>query len=415
MASEHEKAIIGAAIMGDTIAVRHVRPEMFHSPEAREVWNAYRSLKVESFHFVELVNALQTREAKALVDESQYLAAHGSVLKDCIEKLETEHVKRCAIDAISNAHREILSGSVWSAISDLAERFALMAAGDGGGDDISESVGAMLTKRMAHIARALESGERIDRSVPSGIRPLDEKIGGFPRGVVSVVAARPGMGKSLLGLVLAMNAKNRGEGAHVFSFEDSADSYCDRIIASACGVGIESLRDGNAMRSGFRQMQITVNEIMSNPWLVCSREAVSPGEIGMTIHRNAKSNNTTMVIVDYLNIIRYSGKRINRHEQLADIINELARVARDLNVAMIVMAQASRKADERSDKRPMLSDLKESGAIEERAKLVIGLHRPGYHEPGVDPTGIELIVMKNSNGSTGVIKAHVDLARMKIK
>lgn len=419
MTPEYEMAIIGAALLGDAIAVRHIRPEQFTSSPAKEVWSAYtakaKSAALNTPHLVEVTNAIKSPDALALVQEAQYAAAHGDVLRACIERLQTEHAKRCAIEALTAAHREIASGGVWSALSRTAERLTEIANGDGTGADISESVGAMLTRRMAELSRAIETGEPLTRTVPSGIEVLDRATGGFPRGVVSVVAARPGMGKSLLGLVLAMNAQRRGDGAHVFSFEDSSQAYCDRIIASACGVSVDALRSVEALRPGFREMQRTIGDIMRSPWLVCSQEAVSPGEIGLTIQRNAVENKTAIVIVDYLNIIRYSGRRMNRHEQIAETINELAKTARDLNIAMVVMAQASRKAEERADKRPMLSDLKESGSIEERAKLVIGLYRPAYYDDALPKSELELNVLKNSNGGVGQLVAHVDLARMTIR
>lgn len=414
-ASESEMAVIGAAIMGDTFHLGSVRAEMFSTGDGREVWSALDMLekKDSGFHLAELSLLLRSQGARGLVDEAQYAAAHGDILKRCVEDVKSSFAQRQLKDALSEAMRNVGTDSVWAVASKLSKSVEAIVGNTDDGSQ-SRSIASVLAERMVQIGEAMDSKTPIDDVVRSGIPSLDRISGGFPRGVVSVIAARPAMGKSLFGLVLAMNVRDEGKGVHVFSFEDTLESYCDRIIASAAGVGSDVIRSGRVTAGQFANIRAAVTKVVRSPWMIYSRASAPPGEMSREIHRCAKEQKTAMVIVDYLNIVKYSGNKRNRHEALADIIEELADIARDLKIAMVVMAQASRRCEERTDKRPMLSDLKESGSIEERAKLVIGLYRPSYYEPTESPGAIELLVLKNSNGQTGIVKASVDLARMQI-
>jgi replicative DNA helicase len=282
--------------------------------------------------------------------------------------------------------------------------------------------------QLEQIAQDRRHGRTNMTGFPTGVAQLDEKLGGWQPGIVSLIAARPGAGKSSLGLATADACSAAGHGAHLFSLEDTEDAYADRSIARASSVAAEKLRNADLERDDLRAITHAHASIKGRHWIIDGRSGITADEIVRSVRRHRKANNTRVALVDYVQLVKHPLRkpRLSTHEALGEIITTLADAAKHDGIAYVVMSQLNRDIERRQDKRPQLADLRESGSLEERAKCVVGLYRGSmYGDPikGIDwdpdwdghrykPSAdehaaqVQLCVLKNSNGRTGTVFAH---------
>jgi replicative DNA helicase len=284
----------------------------------------------------------------------------------------------------------------------------------------SSTIGEIVMRRVKQLEQ-IAKGE-MQTGYPTGIAKLDAILGGWQPGIVSIVAARPAMGKSSLGLATADVATAAGYGVHLFSLEDTESAYADRSIARTSGIGAETIR-GCQFKAGEMQ---SINDAMRKlgrrkGWIVDGRSGVSADEIVRSVRRRKRENDTRIVIVDYIQLVKRP-PRMSPHEALSEIITTLADAAKQDNLAYVVMSQLNRELEKRDDKRPQLSDLRESGSLEERSKCVVGVYRGAVYgdpKPNIDfdpkcqkppskqehESMVQLCILKNSNGRTGLVRA----------
>jgi replicative DNA helicase len=279
--------------------------------------------------------------------------------------------------------------------------------------------------QLDQIAQERLSGARTMTGYQTGIGKLDETIGGVQPGIVTIVAARPGMGKSSLGLAIADGCSEAGFGAHVFSLEDTEEAYADRTLSRSSEVPAEAMRNVSLSRVQMSDITMAAARLRGRHWLIDSRSGISADEIVRCVRRHRRANDTRVVIVDYVQLVKRP-PRLSPHDALTEIITTLADAAKHDKLAYVVMSQLNRKIEERQDKRPQLSDLRESGSLEERAKCVLGIYRGSYYgapikgidwhpdwdghryEPDADEHAaqVQVSVLKNNNGRTGTVFAH---------
>jgi replicative DNA helicase len=276
-------------------------------------------------------------------------------------------------------------------------------------------------KQLDEIEKERALGHKTLSGFPTGVAILDEKLGGWQPGIVSLIAARPGMGKSSLGLATADATSKSGAGVHIFSLEDTEQAYADRTMARSSGVSAESIRNCDLARGDVDKIQAAILEVAKRKnWLFDDRSGVSAQEIVRSVRRHKKQNGTRVVIVDYIQLVAKPSPRMTTHEALSETITTFADAAKQDGIAYVVMSQLNRKIEEREDKRPQLADLRESGSLEERSKCVVAVYRGAaygkkpkkgidyqVHEPSQEEfeRQVQLLVIKNSNGRTGTIRA----------
>lgn len=306
----------------------------------------------------------------------------------------------------------------------LSMGMASLSAIDDLTPDSTKSIATVIRSRFAQleaIAQERLTGAKTMVGFPTGVASLDEKIGGWQPGIVTIVAARPGMGKSSLGLSTADACSAVGFGVHLFSLEDTEESYADRTLSRTSMVPAETMRNADLNRGQCDAISRAAMGMRGRRWLVDGRSGLCADEIVRSVRRHRRSNETRVVIVDYVQLVKRANPRQNAHEALTEIVTVLADAAKQDRLAYVVMSQLNRGVEQRQDKRPQLSDLRESGSLEERSKCVVGLYRGSYYgEPikGIDwdpdwkghgyrPDTEEFagqaqaIVLKNSNGRTG--------------
>jgi replicative DNA helicase len=250
---------------------------------------------------------------------------------------------------------------------------------------------------------ALSKGDRDVTGTPSGFRDLDAKLGGFQPGNLIVIAARPSLGKSALVCNIAENvASKHGKPVAFFSLEMSEAELAHRFIACRSRIPNDKLRKGNVASRDWPRVVRACNELEEVPLWLDDSSDLSLLELRAKARRLASSQSGLgLVIVDYLQLMRAEDPRANRVEQVSQFSRGLKILARELNVPVIGISQLSRAPEQRPGGRPMLSDLRESGGIEQDADVVIFIYRASKYDDDADPSEADLIVSKHRNGPTG--------------
>ncbi len=250
--------------------------------------------------------------------------------------------------------------------------------------------------------------------IPSGFPDLDRLTTGFHGGELIIVAGRPGMGKSSFALSIAKNvAKKEGLPVGFFSLEMSKDQLALRLLSFISHIPLHNLRLGKLTEDEKLVLNEALKELSQMPIYIDDSAALTTTDLRIKALRMKKERGVELIIVDYLQLLRGVRKYSSRQEEVAEISRSLKALAKELDIPVIALAQLSRQVEHRSDKRPQLADLRESGQIEQDADLIIFLHRPEYYlkikkkEVPPDLVGkVEIIVAKQRQGPQGVVEAN---------
>ncbi len=247
--------------------------------------------------------------------------------------------------------------------------------------------------------------------VPTGFPDLDELTAGFQPGDLIIVAARPSMGKTAFTLNIAQHAAIAAQKpVAVFSLEMSKESLVQRILCAEGRVDASRLRRGRLLDDEYARLATAAGYLNTAPIYIDDTPAISVLETRAKARRlKADRPDLAMVIVDYLQLMQGPARSENRQQEVSEISRGLKALAKELNVPVVALSQLSRAVESRPDKRPMMSDLRESGAIEQDADVIMFLYRPEYYYGPVDKDGnslegrAELIIGKQRNGATGKV------------
>ncbi|HJP67362.1 MAG TPA: replicative DNA helicase [Sphingomicrobium sp.] len=324
-----------------------------------------------------------------------------------------------------------------------AESELYKVAEQGGGEGKAKSFGDATKEALQLAEKALNSGGHLS-GFTTGLDSLNNKIGGLHKSDLIIVAGRPGMGKSSLATNIAFNAakrmlqdqedgieaaKSAGAPVALFSLEMSADQLATRILAEQSGISSENLRMGRISQQEFRSLARAAAELQSLPLYIDDTPGLTIAALRTRARRLKRQKGIGIVIVDYLQLLQGSGKGSagdNRVQEISEISRGLKQLAKELDAPVIALSQLSRAVEQREDKRPQLSDLRESGSIEQDADIVLFIYREDYYlaarQPADDHPEIdkwreemarvyglaEVIVAKQRHGSTGKIRVKFD-------
>jgi len=261
----------------------------------------------------------------------------------------------------------------------------------------------MLWPTMERIESLQKSGKSVT-GVPSGFTDLDEMTSGFQPTELVIVAARPSMGKTAFCLNIATQAAVDGYGVAIFSLEMSRESLVQRMLCAEARVDSQAVRRGMLKDRDFTQLARAAGVLQQCPVWIDDTPAITLLEMRSKARRLKSESELGMIIVDYLQLMRSPEYADNRVQEVSDISRSLKALARELHVPVIALSQLSRASEQRGgDRRPQLSDLRDSGAIEQDADQVIFIHRPEYYDrEDESKRGIaEVMLSKNRNGPTG--------------
>jgi replicative DNA helicase len=323
-----------------------------------------------------------------------------------------------------------------------AETELYKVAEEGGAEGKAKSFAEATKDALQMAERALNSGGHLS-GLTTGLESLNSKIGGLHNSDLIIVAGRPGMGKSALGTNIGFAAarrfmqdvedgiepeKSAGSAVALFSLEMSADQLATRMLAEQSGISSENLRMGKISQQEFRQLARAAAELQSLPFYIDDTPGLTIAALRTRARRLKRQKGVGLIVVDYLQLLQGTGRASNdnRVQEISEISRGLKQLAKELNVPVIGLSQLSRAVEQREDKRPQLSDLRESGSIEQDADIVLFIYREDYYlaakQPGDDHPDAaawreemeraygkaEVIVAKQRHGSTGKVRLKFD-------
>ena len=412
---EAEQAVIGAMLI-DPACVAEViellRPEDFYAEEHQRIFETIYSM-FNSARKIDPVTVLDQLKAQGYYDD----AGGRAYLMQLMEVTPTSaNVKEYAaivrdksmLRAIATAAGEIqtmaFSGAGSAAeIAELAEQ-KIYAVRQG-----REIKGlAPIKSIIMGLYAQLDERSRSDSDIPgltTGFRDLDVALTGLNKSDLILVAARPGMGKTAFALNIALNAaKASGKAVAVFQLEMSKDQLAARFLASEALLDSQKLKTGNLNQDDWIKIARATSVLAKTHLFVDDNPAITVAEIKAKCRRLGDS--LGLIVIDYIQLMQTGGRRSeNRVQEVAEISRGLKIMAKELNVPVVCLSQLSRAAEQRADKRPMLSDLRESGAIEQDADIVMFIYRDDYYDAESDDKNVaEIILAKNRHGATGTVE-----------
>jgi replicative DNA helicase len=242
--------------------------------------------------------------------------------------------------------------------------------------------------------------------IPTGFADLDEMTAGFQRNDLIIVAARPSVGKTAFALNIAQNvATKTDENVAIFSLEMGAEQLVMRMLCAEGNINAQNLRTGSLTDEDWRKLTMAMGSLSNAGIYIDDTPGIKIGEIRSKCRRLKQEHGLGMILIDYLQLIQGSGRSgENRQQEVSEISRELKGLARELEVPVIALSQLSRGVEQRQDKRPMMSDIRESGSIEQDADIVAFLYRDDYYDKESENKNIiEIIIAKQRNGPVGTV------------
>ena len=412
---EAEQAVLGSILIDSrclTDVIGLLRPEDFYLQQNREIYETIYTM----FNFSQTIDPVtvldKMRELGVYHDNSRdYILQLMEITPTAANAVRYANIVRekAMLRGLADASNDI-SQMVYEQVGTPAEILEnaekkIYALRKGERGDSLEHIGVTLHKVFDHLTELSQSDSAIP-GLSTGMRDLDKKINGLNKSDLLLVAARPAMGKSAFALNLALNvAKKYNKTVAIFNLEMSREQLAMRLLA------IESFVDGQKMATGKLTEEEWSKLCMASASLSQTDIRIDDNPSITVAEMNAKCRrveNLGMVVIDYLQLMNGSGygkggdSRVN---VVSEISRSLKIMAKELNVPVICLSQLSRGPESRTDKRPMLSDLRESGAIEQDADEVLFLYRDEYYNENTEDKGVaECIVSKNRHGEVGTVK-----------
>ncbi|MBT4790418.1 MAG: replicative DNA helicase, partial [Halobacteriovoraceae bacterium] len=266
-----------------------------------------------------------------------------------------------------------------------------------------------LKESLKENLKRLEQGKREPGEIlglSSGFDALDKRLLGMQAGQMIIVAARPGMGKTALAINLVINAvKQSGQSVMVYSYEMLAPEISGRMLSSEANIDARKIRTNDYTDSDLRSLGFAVQELSKLPIYINDSSATTLLDIKSQARKVSSEQGLGMIVIDYLQLMQPHVKKSSREQEIAEISRGIKELAKELKIPIIALSQLNRSAASRTDRRPQLQDLRESGSIEQDADVVLLIHREDYYDENTPEKGVaEIIVAKNRAGEPGTIK-----------
>ena len=414
---EAEQAVLGSMLIDARCVpevIDQLRSDDFYVRQNREIYDTIYSM----FNFsltIDPVTVLEHMKQNGVYDEN---TSRGYLL----QLMDTTPTAANVVEYIGILKDKTLLRRVAEAAGDLT---ALIQQGTETGQDILEAAEQRIYAiRQGRAARGLipisnvlidvydrltelAASESAIPGLSTGLTDLDRAISGLNKSDLILLAARPGMGKTSMALNILLEAgKKSGKNVAFFSLEMSREQLALRLISSECFVDNKKLVTGKLTEEDWEKVAVAADSLNRSRIFIDDDSSVSVADISAKCRR---MDNLGLVIIDYLQLMQSAGGRTysgeNRQQVVSDISRALKIMAKELDVPVLCLSQLSRANESRSDKRPMLSDLRESGAIEQDADIVMFLYREGYYDKDTpNPNLAECIIAKNRHGETRTVE-----------
>ena len=413
---EAEQAVLGSMLIdsrciADVIGM--LRPEDFYLQQNRDIYETVYSM----FNYSEVVDPVTvldkmktrgvfTDQSTGYVMQLMEITPTAANVRQYAQIVRDKALLRAIAEASSEINESVYENAGTAGeILENAEKKIFALRKDSAGDSL-EHIGTVLLKVFDRLQELAESGNAFP-GLSSGLMDLDRKINGLNKSDLILIAARPGMGKTSLALNITLNAaKKSGKTIAFFSLEMSREQLGMRLMSNESFVDNQKLSTGQLSEEEWAKIGLASSALSQTDIRVDDNPTITVAEINAKCRR---LDNLGLVVIDYLQLMTSSGERYSSNENRQQIVSDISRalkiMAKELNVPVICLSQLSRANEARQDKRPLLSDLRESGAIEQDADIVMFLYRDDYyHEDSPEKNLAECIVAKNRHGETGTVR-----------
>ncbi|PTJ27965.1 replicative DNA helicase [Staphylococcus simulans] len=433
--NEAEQSVLGAIIidpqlMGETQGV--LLPESFYRGAHQHIFRAMMHLFEENSE-IDVVTLMDQLTSEGTLSEAggpQYLAELASNVpttrnieyyREIVYKLAAKrNLIRVADQIAKDGYDSELD--LDDTLSDAERKILELAS-------TRESEGFKDIRDV--LGQVYENAEELDQNsgqtpgIPTGYRDLDQMTAGFNRNDLIILAARPSVGKTAFALNIAQKVATHESNytVGIFSLEMGADQLATRMICSSGNVDSNRLRTGTMTDEDWNRFTVAVGKLSKTKIFIDDTPGIRITDLRSKCRRLKQEHGLDMIVIDYLQLIMGSGSRMsdNRQQEVSEISRTLKAIARELECPVIALSQLSRGVEQRQDKRPMMSDIRESGSIEQDADIVAFLYRDDYYnredgeeddDGGMEPVTnddngeIEVIIAKQRNGPTGTVKLH---------
>ncbi|MDD3429049.1 MAG: replicative DNA helicase [Oscillospiraceae bacterium] len=420
---EAEQAVLGAAILNQEIVpvlMETLRPEHFYARQNGEIFTEISRLftSASPIDFVTLLNAVNDAH---VFDSEQSAKVYLTTLAETVPSLSNIESyiqivhEKYLVRRLMLAAKEILEQTGEAEDADLlleAAEQKIYEIRSGRDQSAMQSIGTVLIDTLSTLQKISGPDREKYQGIPTGFRYLDTMLTGMGRSDLIILAARPGMGKTSFALNIATNvAKKQGIPVAIFSLEMTKEQLATRILSSEAGVDSISLRTGNLTNEDWASLAVNSDIMSRAPIYLDDTSSITIPEIKAKVRRinqDPTKDDVGLIVIDYLQLMS-SGKRTdNRVQEISFITRNLKVMAKELNVPVITLSQLSRATERGSanNHRPVLSDLRDSGSIEQDADSVLFLIREAYYDDieDADVTKAECIVAKNRHGEVGSVE-----------
>lgn len=412
--NEAESSVLGAAMLDrDALlnAIERLLPDDFYNKNNGEIFAAMVELqrRNESVDSLTVTEELKKRGALEMVGGRGFIADLpsaipsaanvGDYIRIIIEKAETRALIKTATQIEEECYNENMDAME---VMDYAEKNIFKIAQKRQKKSATELADILREDVKIIGERAKHKGEFT--GVETGFIDLDRKTAGFQKSDLIILAARPSMGKTAFALSAFRNAAEKGHKVLFFSLEMSKEQLSQRLISMESRIDSQKLRTGDLNTEEWQGLIESVEAMSKYPADIDDTPGIKIMEIRNKCRRIKAEKGLDMIIVDYLQLMDVDGRRENRQQEISTLSREFKQLAREMECPVIVLSQLSRQPDQRTDHRPVLSDLRESGAIEQDADVVLFLYRDFFYNPDAEEADkCELILAKQRNGPTGTV------------
>lgn len=410
-----EKSVLGSMLLSEKalmLAVESLSADSFFAPAHREIFSAMEQIAAtgKPLDLVTLEGELSRRgtlkgvgDFKYLIELSRFVPSAANV-QAYIKIVDEKATLRRLIAASGDIAKMCFAGEMDTPdVLATAEKLVYDISMRKGGE-LLEPIQPVLLKTYEKIEQLAINKGRID-GVPTGYAELDNLLTGLHGGELVLVAARPSMGKTAFGMNVVGNAAIRhGKKAAVFSLEMPAEQLAMRMLCTEARVNMQNVRLGRMRQDEWMRLCEAMALISEAEIYIDATSGITVPEMRSKARRLQMERGLDVIMVDYLQLMSGAGKYGNRQEEVSGISRALKSLAQELNVPVVALSQLSRAPTGRADHRPMLNDIRDSGAIEQDADVVMFIHREDYYNRETELKNIaEVIIAKQRNGSLGTV------------
>lgn len=413
---EAEKSVLGALLLNDKhlgLVTELIQPQDFYAPAHKIIYETCLEIAGANKR-IDLITLQDELEKKQKLEEIGGVVYLLELQEDISSLgLSEQHAKiikeKAVLRELINSATEIITtcfdqkDKEIESVLDNAEKVIFNIANKKTNNNFVQ-LDIWLKKTFQHLSE-IKSHKKGITGIPTGFAKLDEMTSGLQKGDLIILAARPSMGKTSLALNLATNSALNGYSVGVFSLEMAAEQLTLRLLSTESGIAHHNIRNATITSDEWVALTNVAAHLADLKIFIDDAAGLTIMDLRTKARKLKAEHNIDLLVVDYLQMLNSSKKHENRHQEVSEISRSLKALAKELGVPVIALSQLSRAVDSRMDKRPMLSDLRESGAIEQDADVIMFLYRDIVYNPETEnPNLAELIIGKQRNGPTGTIQ-----------